>query len=222
MGYLAPCIPRVQEEAPVRRWTEAYAAGFVLLLITYVNCVKIVPNWLEHKAIPEIMYGLPPLYWFNFGYGFLALAVLYLLARHLKERIPVIPESDLAKGQLLYLVFLWWCVVYNLMHAIPPLAEQRLVTEGVIHLNAVIVTVLILIWPRAKAVPDTPPDQVNLSTVSSAVAKGLLGAAISITLYFGVTRLLWGDQHAGYSSLHTRFGENATALQKPEKGKNHP
>ena len=222
MGYFAPRLPRVQDEEPCLRWTELYALCFVLLLVPYLNSVKIAPEWIDKKAVPEILYGLPLNDWFHIGYGLVVFAFLFLLAWHHKEKIPLIPEDLLSKGQLLYVVFLWVCVTYNLIRIIPLLADQRLVTEGVIHVNAVIATVLILIWPRKRAVPENSASPVWPAMLGSVTARGLIAAAISITLYFGVTRVFWGDQHAGYSALNTRFGENATALQKPEKGKNHP
>ena len=83
-----------------------------------------------------------------------ALAVVLLLFRHLRRRLALIPESRLGKAQLLYLVFLWWVVIGNLMRAIPPFQEQRLITEGVIHLVAVLCTLFALLWPRPLDLPD--------------------------------------------------------------------
>jgi hypothetical protein len=53
----------------------------------------------------------------------------------------MVPESAVGKTQLLYAVFLWMMVVANFERALPGFAPQRLITEGVIILNATICTV---------------------------------------------------------------------------------
>src|SRR5262249_4699328 len=149
-------LPNTSDEPRLRPWTEVIAAFFVLIVITYVNIVKDVSTWVKEKAVPADLYGLSSWAWFNIGYGLLAGVVLLLLARHVRSPLAVVPKSYLGKGQLLYLVFLWWMVIGNLMRAIPPFSEQRLITEGVIHLNAVLCTLFILIWPQRTDLPDRP------------------------------------------------------------------
>ncbi len=56
-------------------------------------------------------------------------------------KLPLLPASRLGKGQLFFIVFLWWIVLGNLSRTVP-FAEQRLVTEGTIHLNACLCTLL--------------------------------------------------------------------------------
>ena len=107
MYTLARRVPPVSDEPRLRPSTEDVAVGFVLLAITYVNLVKNVPQWVKMQAIPRELYGLPSRLWFNLGYGFLAIVVLFLLARHLRSRLALVPPNPLGQGQLLYLVFLW-------------------------------------------------------------------------------------------------------------------
>ena len=64
---------------------------------------------------------VPSRVWFIAGYAFLSIAIVALLARHLRSRLAMIPESWLGKGQLLYLVFLWWMVIANLMKIVDKL-----------------------------------------------------------------------------------------------------
>ena len=45
--------------------------------------------------------------------------------------------------------FLWWIIVGNLSRTVP-FAEQRLITEGVIHLNACLCTLLALLLPSRQ------------------------------------------------------------------------
>ena len=69
------------------------------------------------------------------------------MIRHLRRPVPIVPPTWVGKGQLLYLVFLWWMVVGNLDRALPGFAEHGLVTEGMIHLNACLCTLLVLLGP---------------------------------------------------------------------------
>ncbi len=150
MAVLARRTPRVSDAPPVRRWTEAYAVGFVLLVVTYLNLRKNPGTWIKDNGMARVMYGLPLPTWFDLGYAALAVAVLVPLIRHLRRPIPVVPTSWVGKGQLLYVVFLWWIVVGNLDRALARLAGRRLVTEGVIHLNACLGTLFVLLGAGAR------------------------------------------------------------------------
>jgi hypothetical protein len=222
MIYLARRLPRIADEPRVWRWTEVFAIGFVLLLITYVNIVKNVPNWVQLNAMPAELYDLRSRIWFDAGYVSLSIAVLALLARHLSAPIALVPERSLGKAQLLYVVFLWWVVIGNLMRAIPPFNAQRLITEGVIHVNAVLCTLMVLIWPRQTALPEPTAGMITSRSLVGLSVAGLLllGATVAVESY-GV-REMYGDtyvkQAGGY---HTRFGPDAKT-GKPKKGEKHP
>ena len=68
MAILARRLPRVADEPPVRRWTEVYAVGFVLLGITYLNLRKNPGTWVKDNGMARVMYGLPLTTWFDLGY----------------------------------------------------------------------------------------------------------------------------------------------------------
>src|SRR5262249_38437271 len=155
---------------------------FVLVVITYVNIVKNVPNWVRHHAIPPEMYGVTSWNWFNIAYGTLAAAVILLLARQLRKPLAVIPENYLGTGQLLYLVLLWWVVIGNLMRAIPPFAEQRLITEGVIFVNAVLCTLLLLLWPQPTDMPDREDRPITSGSLVFVTLLGLVAFAGTVAL----------------------------------------
>jgi hypothetical protein len=221
MHDLAQRLPPVRDEPRVRRWTEAAAVAFVLLLLTYVNLVKNVPNWVQQGAVPGRLYGLPARAWFDAGYAVLAVAAIGLLARHLREPLAVVPESPLGKAQLLYLVLLWWVVAGNLMRAIPPFAEQRLITEGVIHINAVCCTVLALLWPSRLPRPELPLRPVTRRSLLAVAATGLFAlVAVTAVASYG-TRAIHGSTFVGHAGYHTRFGPD-TLPPKPIKGEDHP
>jgi hypothetical protein len=214
-------LPRLHEEPRVRRWTEVVAVSFVLLLITYVNLIKNVPNWVQQRAIPGELYGLSARVWFNAGYAVLAVAVLALLARHVREPLAVVPTSPLGKAQLLYLVLLWWVVVGNWMRAIPPFAAQRLVTEGVIHVNAVCCTVLALLWPTPLPRPDREGQPITGGSLWGVAAAGLLALATMTAVASYGTYAMHGSQFVGHGGYHVRFGPDALP-PKPKQGEPHP
>lgn len=221
MAGLARRVPRIANEPRTGRWTEVVAIAFVLLLVTYLNLAKNVPNWVQLKAVPAMLYGVPSRTWFNLVYGGLAAAIVCLLFRHLGSRLALIPPSALGRSQLLYLVFLWWVVVGNWMRAIPPFAEQRLITEGVIHGNAVICTLLVVLLPRSeRALEVELRIQSGKSLVGVAVI-GLVGMIAIVLAETAATRAMFGDSFAGHGGYHTRFGPQG-GTGKPVPGINHP
>jgi hypothetical protein len=216
---LAGRAPPVTDEPRVRRWTEVAAVGFVLLGVTYLNLVKNVAQWVGQQAVPGLLYGVPARAWFDAGYAVLAVAVLGLLVRHLREPLPVVPAGALGRCQLLYVVLLWWVVAGNLMRAIPPFGPERLLTEGVVHLNAVCCTVLALLWPRPRPAPEgDPPAAWPLPRL--AVAGVLALAAVTAAAWWG-TRAMHGDRFVGHAGYHTRFGPDAGPA-RPQAGQPHP
>ena len=110
---------------------------------------KIRVSRLNAKAVPELLYGLSPQTWFNIAYLLIAALLLTLLLIHAKSPLPFIPTNALGKAQLLFLVLLWWIVLGNFERALVNFAPQRLITEGVIFLNALLCT-LIVLWPRSE------------------------------------------------------------------------
>src|SRR5205823_12971113 len=135
MLFIARRLPAMdsEEATPASRWTDAAAVAFLLLAIPFLNLRKDADEWVTARAVPAALYGLPVGWWFDAAYAVLAAVVIAALLRHLRHPLPIIPATWYGKGQLLYLVFLWWVVVGNFERAIVAFAPQRLVTEGVIH-----------------------------------------------------------------------------------------
>lgn len=223
-GRLISRVGLLGGEVAHRKMTEVFAVVFILLGVTYVNVVKNVATYVEHKppAIPEMMYGLSSFHWFNIGYGLLAAVVIVLLIAHVCRGVPLVPSTWLGKGQLLYIVFLWWMVIANLMRAIPPFHPQRLITEGVIHVNAVLCTLLIVLLTRAVRKPPALPPTSYGSLLKRATVVGLIGLVVSVAAQSAITRIAYGRSKAPHSGLHVRFGPDATAKGKPAAGQPHP
>jgi hypothetical protein len=235
MAYLARRLPKTSDEPRTRAWTEVAAVFFVLLAITYVNIIKVVPAWIKQKptsiadmpawihakGIPSDLYGWPTIDWFRAGYALLAIAVLVLLMRHLRIRIALVPSEWLGQSQLLFVVFLWWIVIGNLMRAAPSFEAQRLITEGVIYVNAVLCTMFALLWPRPLPLPDRPPGPFSVRSLLGVTALGIVVLAATVSAESYATRAIHGDTFVGQAGYHTRFGPDARH-GKPAKGEPHP
>jgi hypothetical protein len=219
MFHLAGCLPETTDEPRTGRWTHGLAVAFVLLLIPYVNLVKIVPTLIKFQALPPQLYGWSSLTWFNLAAGALALAVIVLIIRHYSRPLALVPENSLGQTELLYLTFLWCMVLGNLARAIPPFAEQRLITEGVIHFNAVACTICMLRWA-----PPALTQRLDKPTSPALPRNLFIGLAvfiITVTICAWGTREMWGNTWVKEAGYHTRFGPDAKH-GKPPPDEPHP
>jgi hypothetical protein len=221
--WVARHAPKLSEEPPLRRWTESYAAAFVLLVVTYLNLVKNPEAWVNAKAMPAVLYGLSAETWFNLAYLALTGVFLTLLTVHRRRPLPLLSASWLARGQLLYLAFLWVMVIGNFERALVSFAPQRLVTEGIIFLNATLCTAGIFLNAPATD-RELPIAGFSWSRLLRKVAVvGLLAACFSILADWAIVRGLYGDRPATNAAKHIRFGPDATATkEKPKAGVPHP
>lgn len=205
--------------------------AFVLIGLTYLNHRKCALTWAEHvETLPKRPLGLPVAGWLRKSDGwigwielfYLAVAIVLLstLSHHRTSPIAVLPESVLGKSQLLYLIFLWWIVVFNFERAIVHFTPHRLVTEGVVTLNAIICTLLLFTLPTRLV--ETQTGSI-INWTEHILVVGFAGALILLLVFHALTYLLYGKQHIPNAGLHIRFGPNATATKaKPKAGHDHP
>lgn len=221
MLALARRLPRVSDEPQVRSWTDPFAVAFTLLFVTWLNLRQNPERWVEAKTVPAVMAGLSAQIWFELAYLALSLAVIWMLVRHRRQPIQFIPASWLGKGQLLYLVFLWLMVAGNFERAVVRFASTRLITEGVIFLNAAVCTLILLLsFPKQTEITEPKTDYGLL--IRKAVAAGLIFTALSTLAEWGITRAIYGNEFVG-AKRQIRFGAEATATtEKPQAGQPHP
>lgn len=226
MIFLSKRLPPANNDQAERRWTDLFPIAFTLLLITWLNLRKNPERWVKAKTVPDVIAGIPAQLWFELAYLLLAAAVIWLLITHTRRALPFIPTSWLGKGQLLYLAFLWWMVAGNFERAVVSFAPQRLGTEGVIFLNAVICTLILLLNARGgveeRTIDPKPPGDFS-ALIKKTAAVGVIAMVISVVANWGIVRAIYGDTFAGFSGKHIRFGPDATATtEKPKEGQPHP
>lgn len=216
MGYWGTRAPHQSEQPPVRRWAEPLCVLFVMLVITYVNIVKNLENaWLKDGGIlHQEMWGFSSAMWFHVAYLALAIVVALPLIAYCRGReVAVLPTSRIGKGQLFFIVFLWWIIIGNLARTVP-FAEQRLITEGVIHINACLCTLLALFLPAREGLARVEIAPHYSGLLEKTAAAGVVAAALVVAGEFGLVRAMWGDTFAGQAGLHIRFGPDATLDKK--------
>lgn len=206
MGLLATRTGKVMDDPPHRLWTERFGFAFVLLLISYLNIRKNTEAvWLKNDIVPPEMFHLSAYTWFNIGFGLIAAAVLFAMWRHTRESLPLVPNSWLGRGQGFYLLFLWIIVIGNLIRVFP-FPPGRMITEGVIHFNACLCSVLLLgVTHEINYVPEYPrPDFARWNRNTWAI--GLLATVIVVGAFAWFTLPLFDEPLFG---ANVRFGELA-------------
>lgn len=225
--------PPLETEPTFPRWMEMFAVLCILIALTYLNYRKAGQTWVDSvDSLPERMFGLPVIGWFRHSRGwigwfelfYIALSIMLItvLAVNLRDPIPFISTHWLGKGQLLYLVFLWWIVVINFERALVNFSAGRMITEGVITLNAVLCTGIVTIG--ANVAPKQTGNGFSFSdwivTISIWGIVVMIGTSLA---FWGIKHLLYGKQHAPGAALHIRFGEESNApKEKPKSGEPHP
>ncbi len=206
MGHLSTRLPQLAEERDDARWTESFAVLFVLLGITYVNIVKnvLVDPWIPNRVVPAEMYGIPAYWWFNFAYLALAALTAALVLAHPRRNIAALPATALGRAQVMMVVFLWWIVIGNLSRYLP-FHPVRLVTEGVIHLNACVLTGLMLLAPRQGEEPALA-GELPRAWIKRAASAALAAGVCAALLYTAVVLPL---QEAPDAAARFRFGARA-------------
>ena len=102
-------------------------------------------------------------------------------------------------------------VIGNFERALVGFKDQRRVTEGVIHLNALICIVILLTADRLLVPDSRQSEGASTGPWGRLVAMGAGAALIAVLVDWAiVARGLYGDRFADHAGLSIRFGPNAT------------
>jgi hypothetical protein len=222
MALLWRKLKPVSDDPPVRRWTDAFSVGFVVLFMTYLNVVKNVPEWTkhDHPLMPELMKApllkwieLSAETWFDIAWCAMSLAFLALLIVHLHRRLAIVPASWLGRGQIVYVLLLWIMVIANFERSLNGFSEQRLLTEWLIIISASLATFLAIALPGPDR-PETAEEPADYGPLIRRVwFRGLVCAAILMTLFAFVNFSIYGK--ARITGPQYRWGDEAVWRIKP-------
>jgi len=207
-----------QPEDNVAYFWQAWCVVFIWILITWLNLWKNAEEWVKQGAMAAKLYDISVLGWLAAGYAGLTVTLVALLWRHARRPMALVPGSAMGKGQWIYLVFLWWICIGNFDRAQVKFGEERLITEGVIFVNAMICTGLLLVAQPGLG------EQVAAKAGGCDVGRMLrrfAQVAVILTVVgcladFAIIRGIYGDQFAGHASLHIRFGPRSTVKTGPK------
>ena len=201
--------PQTEDSPTVPRLYNAFMVVFNLLLITYLNMWKQVSDWIDSKAIKPQLYFLTTPAWFDLFYFLMAVTILWLVRAHLRKPLALIPTTAIGKAQMLYLGLTWWMIIANFMKALVSFDKVRLITEGTIFINGLLVSLMCLLWAgeqREQAVINEP--QIG-GRIRNAFALGAVLCILVPLISWAGVRMMYGDKFAGYAGRHYRFGPNA-------------
>lgn len=226
-ALLIPRAPVLDDEPPVRRWTESFCVVFVLWLLPYINFRYGPSEWVgEIKNLTPNLYGIPIAAYFLPARGFvgwldavalaLLIAIVLLLRLHRRHPLACIPTNWLGRAQIFYLVFLWSITAMNFTFVLPRFTPIRLVTEWFICLNAAFCSVFVFYGCIAR-----PPAEPQLVAGAAAtpygkwmvrtLMYGTLGAILVCFTGWGLKLACWGHNPAGQMGVDPiRFGPNNT------------
>jgi len=227
IGLLSTRVRPVTDEPRVRKWTEAFSVSFILNVLLYVNMIKMIEDWTREqaggfRAVPETMKM--PLFgsiemsawaWFTLFFLFISACTIALLAAHMRRPLAAVPKSWLGKGQIFYLLFLWAIVIGNFTRALVGFNEQRIATEGLIIVNALIATFIILVHARDREEVAIRPVEDFRPVTRKVILAGLAALVIFAFGFTAVIRGTYGDKPDGWGSGNWRFGPTADWRTKP-------
>ncbi len=238
MGILSSRLPIRREEPRVRPWTEIFAVVFIFNILSYVNIVKNIEDWTAPRKIggegvfhSVAQFLQAPLFgsitlsawsWFTLMWAIFTACTILVLVRHRYRAIALLPPTWLGKGQLLYVMFLWLIVIANFSKALVAFSDSRIATEGIIMLNALVCTALILGFAcEQDTMPAPRATDYGFLTRRAIVLIGILLLATT-TIYTTGVRALYGNQPTGWGGNNRRFGADADWRVKPIlKSKHH-
>jgi hypothetical protein len=235
MALLLRRLSQSEDSGPREYWTEILAVTVTVPLLMWVNLQKDVGEWTRgpSPAMPTVMrmplvgFSLSAWAWFNILFGIAAMAFVMLLNIHARRRLALLELGGLGRGQLLYLVLLWVFVIGNFGRIVVHFTEQRLLTEGVITLNAVLATMLLLLVPRTAPILLSPIPPGYGRLVGGAALIALVCAVVFPVAETLCVRAVYKDApvmrpRGAKNGPTTRFGPHAAWKYRPLlKGADH-
>jgi hypothetical protein len=208
-------------------WTKAFSVFVVLWIIPYLNFRRSPTRWVQHlEALPEYPGGVALVSGFLPSRGFLGwmevvflasgALLVWLMIRHLRRPLRIVPADPLAGGQLLFVAFLWACIFISFAHVIVEFSPFIMGVQLAITLQGILCMALMFYGSERGVMPvGQEAGSIPLIGVARLVTVGLVAAALISVSGLCVKRALFGDAFAGFFYKdHIRFGPNNTNDQK--------
>lgn len=217
MARLVRGLPKRAEETPPR-WTQTVALTFVLVVMLYLNAIRVPDRWMRDGNFPELVYGLraaagllPSLNWIGWiEIIFLPLAALVLWGCTTRRQLPLLPATARGRAQMLYLLVLWAAAFLSATIEIARLDSKWFVIQWGITLHALACTVLILWGGDTDRAPE-PASQPVAWPHARAVALGVLLVAATVLGGWRMKQATFGDTFVNVVNVnHIRFGPDNT------------
>ncbi len=232
LGLLSRWLPQLDNQAPRQRWTELVSIVLALPGLVYLNQVQNLDDWTVeragYRALPLEMtapwfsaWKMSSTGWFSCCFAVATVGFVWVLLAHLRQPLAICPPTRTGRGQLALVLLLWAMVLGNFAKSLSGFHEQRLLTEGVITLHAVLLTcvALTLRTPRIEP-PVAGADwsaRLRNTTALLVVAWILLPVVFTFTI-----RGRYGSHPAGHAGLLYRFGPEAAWRTQPVlRGETH-
>jgi hypothetical protein len=227
-GLLASRLPKQEDESDGKKAPLVFATFFLLNILVFVNMVKNMPDWTREqvggfRAVPLTMKA--PLFdsiqmsstgWFVLMFALYSLMMLILLCFHTQRPIAVIPTSWLGKGQMIYLILLVSMIIGNFEKALVSFTENRIATEGVVMVNAMLATILLLAFVRPDGIMEPCEREQDYKRLTRRfLAYGFACLLLLVIVFTGIMQSVYRGQNDGFGGGNLRFGEKADWRVKP-------
>ncbi len=250
----APVL-KENHSASFRKWMLGICVVFTLLFIPYVNILKNVESfgnvfnpsvWTKTVGVNGVQqtvaaeWDVPyighlpgfdflhftPEGWFNITWFLLLALFILLIRKHFQKPLAIIPPSWTGRSQLIVLILLWTMIWGNFDRNIIRWTADRLLTDWVVIVDAIVLTYFILTLPASGIEPlQLSAPYSYKSLYKKAYRYAFAALIISAPLFLISNRLIYHYPPPGLPETHKhnlRFGPDADWRVKPIlKNKKH-
>jgi MFS family permease len=208
---LCPRLSASLEDLPRRR-LRPLALLFLLVVMMWANLSKNVSNWAKANQIPPKVLGISSTWWFMTLGVLLSAVVAASVMRHYRNRLALVPATDLGRVQLLFLLVLWVPVLGAFTQALPGMSGQGvLLVQVSFGITAGICSLIVVNLPEAGKPEIIEPRAAT--DRSWRLGRGFwIGLCLVPLLLYGVARLTIASHQGPLPGSQSRFSQ-ATAVR---------
>ncbi len=197
-------VPKLDDEKVKFDWGNVFAIFFLIVGMTYVTVVHNVEKWIEHGIMAKELAGISTYFWFAVAYTIFAIMVIIVLRSSQYRKLVFLPETLKGKGQLLFLLVLWWAIIEDQFKAFLQFNHATLIVEGSFFISAVLVTLWIVLRhvESFSNISEQPED------LSSKIKKiGIMVPLSLIILILVLTPIARYSHSKPFGGSHERFNK---------------